>query len=114
MAQSTIHNNYTIKTKISDHYNSGGEADGVNIHCRRYGNVVCISCGDGSLKSAYAAKATIATLPEAFRPPALLSVTDFGTDGTRVRIMSGGGIQPFAAKSAGDTVIFTAVYVVDD
>lgn len=112
MAQSTIHTDYTTQETISDHY-TGGEADGVQIHCRRYGNVVCISCGDGTLKSAYAAKATIATLPEGFRPPALLSVTDFGTSGTRVRIMGSGSIQPFAAKDAGDTVIFTATYVVD-
>ena len=101
-----------MKDKISDHY-TGGEADGVNIHCRRYGNVICISCGDGELKSAYAAKATIATLPEAFCPPALLSVTDFGTNGTRVRIKADGSIQTWAAKAAGDSVIFTATYVVD-
>lgn len=109
--------------QISDHYDGSGDPDGVLINCYRYGNVVTVSCGQGRLRSELNAQATIATLKDQFKPTATLSSPDYGTDGTRVRILTNGIIQAMVAKnkykdkSGNDVmpnVIFCATYVVGD
>lgn len=112
MAVSTFQRDPTYGGKISDHYTSG-EADGLNIYYRRYGNVVCVWCSDGEVVNAIAAKGVLATLPEGFRPPAFINATDFGSNGTRIRIRSSGNIETMAAKSSGNTVIFSITFMVD-
>lgn len=123
----------TVNGKTTQYYK--GDPKGLKIYCRRYGNVVCVSCGNGNLQKAHNAVKNsdgtityveedhydgntgngsyIAILPEAYRPPALLSVTEF-KDNSRVRIMSDGRIQCFVSKANNANVIFTATYIVDD
>lgn len=105
MAQSTITRLGTI---------SGTDrTTGAEIQFYRYGNVVTVSCGTGTFSAAHAAKGTLITLPSQYIPPTLVSTPDYGTNGTRIRVTTGGAVQNWAAKSAGDNVIFCVTYIVN-
>lgn len=109
--------NSPIRTKhqtVSDSYDSYSMPNGAIIECRRYGNVVNISCGTGALSRAFTAHSDVVTLPSEYWPSSLISTPDYGTNGTRVRITNGGAVQTWAAKARGDNLIFSACYVVDD
>lgn len=87
-------------------------SSGVDIHYEKYGHVVSVFCGTGKFTAAHNANTTIFTLPEGFRPTSVISTPDYGTNGTRVRILGGGDIRPWVAKAAESNVIFMVTYLV--
>ena len=103
----------THSDTVSDSY-SGTTPNGIIVECRRYGNVVTVSCGTGTLKRSFYAHGDVLTLPSKYWPSSLISSPDYGTNGTRVRITPTGALQTWAGKAVGDNILFTATYVVDD
>ena len=90
---------------------------------KKYGKVVCVWCSNGKLinppdgtgsPSDTNAGGVMVQLPEGYRPPAMINATDFGTNGTRVRIRLNGNIETMAKKTVGNTVMFSVTYITEE